>query len=379
MNPKKKFFLFHQSQSFCSVPWNYFKIDANGTVRTCVKGREILGNIKNQSIQEILNNHKLKEIKQDLYNDKVPYNCVRCRDLDQPESSYSFLRSMYNKWFVQSPVDYSDTNAFYLSGVDLHWSNTCNLRCVTCWAPQSSAIAAEQRIPIVNIPVHQIDLLIDWIVSQQHQLRELYFSGGEPTLIKHNIRLLQKLVPREDLLIRVNSNMTFEPDNEFIRLVSRFPNLMFTMSADAMTERFEYIRHGAKWDQFLRNISWVKERDFQMRINSVFFVASASTLVETQTFFCDKFGITDFTINQCGMGQTRLQCRNLPDIVKYKVKQDLVTRSRDLHLDINLAGQIKNCIDELQNDPNGEDYRVYFDDLDKKRSTDWRRIFKELA
>jgi sulfatase maturation enzyme AslB (radical SAM superfamily) len=378
MDPKKKFFLFHQSHAFCSVPWNYFEIDSEGAVKTCAKGREILGNINNQSIHEILGNVKLKEIKQDLYNDKIPHNCTWCRDLDQPDSSYSYLRSMYNKWFVKSPVDYSDTNAFHLSGVDLHWSNTCNLRCVTCWAKQSSAIAAEQRIPIVNVPTQQIDSLIDWIVSQQDQLRELYFSGGEPTLIKHNIKLLKKLLPRDDLLIRINTNMTFDPDNEFIRLVSRFPNVLFTMSADAMTERFEYIRHGAKWSQFLRNLCWVKERNFQMRVNSVFFVASASTLMDTQSFFHDEFGISDFTINQCTMGQTQLRCRNLPDAVKRQVLDDLVSRSQDQHLDVNLAGQIKNCIDELQNDPDGEDYRVYFDNLDQRRATDWRSVFEEL-
>lgn len=191
MDPKKKFFLFTQSNYFCSVPWNYLKIDTDGEVRTCVKGRTVLGNINDRTIQDILRNPELKKIRQDLFNDRESFNCVNCRELDQTGKSYSYLRSMYNDWFKKNPVDYSDFDNFYLSGIDLHWSSTCNLKCITCWSRQSSSIANEIDAPILHVPSDQAQKIIDWTVSQQHQLKELYFSGGEPTLIKHNVRLLE--------------------------------------------------------------------------------------------------------------------------------------------------------------------------------------------
>ena len=55
MDPKRKFFLFKQSKHFCAVPWNYFKVGMNGDVATCVNGEYTLGNLKNNSIEEILN------------------------------------------------------------------------------------------------------------------------------------------------------------------------------------------------------------------------------------------------------------------------------------------------------------------------------------
>ena len=379
MDPKKKFFLFKQSQYFCSVPWNYLKIDTDGEVRTCVKGKLVLGNINNQTIQDILKNPELKKIRQDLFNDRESSNCVSCRELDYIGTSYSYLRSMYNNWFKKNPVDYSDFDNFYLSGIDLHWSSTCNLKCITCWSRQSSAIASEIGAPILHVPSDQAQKIIDWIVSEQHQLKELYFSGGEPTLIKHNTRLLERLEPREDLLLRINTNMTFDRDNAFMQQISRFPNVLITMSADSTCQRFEYIRQGARWKDFLDNLEWLRRGHYQFRINSVFFVASASTLLATQDFFKKNFDITDFTVNQCGMEKHDLFCRNLPDSLKKTIGDGF----RDLlslpNLDVNLCGQISNCLIELEKDPNGRDYKHYFSNIDRLRGTDWKQIFKELV
>jgi len=378
MDPKKKFFLFKKSQHFCSVPWNYLKIDTDGVVKTCVKGKTILGNINNNSIEEILKNPELKKIRESLYNDQPTENCSLCRELDNPEKSYSFLRDMYNDWFKTSNVDYSDFDTFHLSGIDLHWSSICNIKCITCWPKQSSAIAKELNIPILSVSKNRSQEIIDWVVSHQHQLKEIYFSGGEPTLIKHNIRLLEKLDPRPDLLLRVNTNMTFDRQNPFMKEISRFTNVLVTMSADALGERFEYIRQGADWQVFLDNVKWMKDLNYQLRINSVFFVASAQTLMETQQFFKNQFDIDDFTINQCGMDKNDLLCRNLPDKTKIPIIDDLENNLKLPGMRKNFYGQIFNCLAEIKKDPNELDYKKFFDDIDQRRGTDWKKIFKEL-
>ena len=379
MDPKKKFFLFKFSKNFCSVPWNYFKIDVDGEVRTCVKGTQRLGNINQQSINEILSNSALRQIREELYQDKLPTNCEKCREMDNShETRYSFLRDMYNDWFQSVPVDYADPTAFHLSGLDLHWASTCNLKCVTCGPRQSSAIAAEMRMPIMQASKDKIDSAIDYCIQHQKGLKELYFSGGEPTLIKHNITLLENLEPRPDLLLRVNTNMTFDRNNRFMQRLKQFPRVLITMSADATHERFDYIRHGASWSQFVDNLKFCQEQAWQLRINSVFFVASAWTLIETQDFFRSEFAITDFTINQCEMNQYQLLCRNLPPAVKRKVREDIL-KSKSIYRDKNLNGQLENCLKELAQDPNDQDYRQYFDDLDGRRAGNWRALFPELS
>jgi len=379
MDHKKKFYLFKQSKHFCSVPWNYFKIDTDGVVKTCVQGHTTLGNINQQPIKEILKNPLLTQIKKDLYNDVANINCARCHTFEQEANNYKFLRQLYNKYFVKADVDYSDPDSFTLSGVDLHWDSTCNLKCVTCWAKQSSAIAQEMRIPIYSTAEKDVTELTDWIISQQHTLREIYLSGGEPTLIKRNLRLLESLDKKNDFLLRVNTNLTFSRENKIIQEILKFPNVLITASVDALNDRFEYIRSGAKWDQFISNMDWLAQTHAQVRVNSVFFVASASGLIETQDFFRQRYNIKDFTVNQCSMEQYALMSRNLPIKIK-QVVQDKFQQAIEIHADnTNLVGQLTNCIKELQHDSNGHNYTEYFNDIDRRRSTNWQSVFPELV
>lgn len=380
MDHKRRFFLFKESKNFCSVPWNYFKIDQDGSVRTCIKGKQLLGNINTESIDKILANPVLIDIKRTLVRDEVPENCKSCRSLDNDDrGDYSYLRNMYNEWFKHKKIDYDDIGSFDLSGVDLHWSNICNLKCVMCWPKQSSAIAQELKIPIINTKSDKIDLLIDWIVQRQYGIRELYFSGGEPSLIKHNLKLLDRLEPSKDLLLRVNTNMTFATDNKFISKLKKFPRVLITMSADATGKRFEYIRSGASWEIFLKNLEMIKSMGWQLRVNLVFFVPSAYTMLDTIHYFQQHHLINDFTINQLGMAQYSTLCRNLPDKIKFLLDQrinDFLLKSGD---DINLSGQLSNCLTEMHRDPNGLDYRDFFRDIDSRRNTDWQSIFTELS
>jgi radical SAM protein with 4Fe4S-binding SPASM domain len=378
MDHKKKFYLFKQSQNFCSVPWNYFKIDTDGSVKTCVKGLTDLGNINQQSIQDILKNPQLIQIKKDMYNDVPNSNCIGCRTFEQESNNYKFLRQLYNDYFLKVDIDYSDPNAFVLSGVDLHWDSTCNLKCVTCWEKQSSAIAQEMRLPILTTTEKDVADVTNWIASNQHSIREIYLSGGEPTLMKKNLRLLESLDKNGNFLLRVNTNLTFSHNNKIIHEILKFPNVLITVSADALNDRFEYIRHGANWDQFISNLDWLASTHVGLRINSVFFVASALRLIETQNFFRQRYNINDFTINQCGMEKYSLMSRNLPNNIKQelqeKFQQAIITHAQDT----NLVGQLTNCIKEMQFDHNGHSYSEYFDSIDYRRKTNWKAVFPEL-
>ena len=75
MDPRKKFWLFKQSQHFCAVPWNHFEVWSTGDIKTCSKGSSF-GNINETSIEDILNNNKIKSIKDDLLADKLNKNCI---------------------------------------------------------------------------------------------------------------------------------------------------------------------------------------------------------------------------------------------------------------------------------------------------------------
>lgn len=372
IDAKKKFFLFKKTKHFCSVPWNYFKVSMNGDLSTCVYGSENLGNLSNQSIDNVLFGEKLQKIRADLFLDKEIQNCETCKSHENNE--YFYLRNLYNPLFIKSDVDYSKTDKFVLSGVDLHWSSVCNLKCITCWPNQSSSLAIEQGIPILHTPKEYALKLIDFIVEKQDSLKEIYLSGGEPTLIKYNLLLLEKLTKRKDLLVRINTNMTFDLDNQIINELKKFPNVLVTVSADSLNERFEYIRRGASWQKFCTNLTELQQYHFNWRVNSVFFVCSAYQLTKTINFFRKKFKIHDFTINQLHMDHPDLKARNLPQIVK---DQCLEFFELEVDKDDNLKGQLTNCLIEMQNTKT-HSYKEYLDKIDSLTNKKWQNIFPEL-
>ena len=376
MDPKRKFILFKQAKHFCSVPWNHFKVDMSGNVTTCVNGEQGLGNLHNNDIKEILLNPTLAEIKQNLTQDILDNNCKTCQSYEN--SNYKFLRDLYNPMFKSADINYDNPAEFKLQGVDLHWSSVCDLKCITCWSKQSSSIAKEEGREVLHTSTKDADKLIDYIVANQETLQEIYLSGGEPTLINHNLRLLKRLRHDLSFQLRVNTNMMYEKDNQIIKELQEFPNVIFTISADAMEERFNYIRRGADWNRFLKNLDQLTKTHFKWRLNSVFFVASALYLSETQNFFYENYGIDDFTINQCGMDHYDLQCRNLPLHVKNKVLEKLTVHQDQYKQNFNLVGQLNNCIDEI-NKSGHPAYRNYFENIDSKAGTNWTNTFPELV
>lgn len=340
-----------------------------------------MGSIKQQSIEEILQSQGYITLREDLAQDKKTFNCEGCLQLENAGNktdTYHYLRSNYNTLFQSADVDYQSSSEFVLGAVDLHWSSTCDLKCVTCWAGQSSSIANEQGLPVRHTPKELAENFIDFVHKNQHTLKEVYLSGGEPTLIKYNLKLLKKLEKRSDLLLRVNSNMMWDQDNSIIQEILKFPNVLFTCSADALGKKFEYIRRGASWEKFIHNLKFLQTfSNIEIRINSVFFVLQSTQLIETIEYFKNTMGIENFTINKCGMGHTYLRCRNLPDHVKKKVKQDIGLAIEKYSHDLNLVGQLNNCYRELER-PKTEDYSDYLNGIDRIEGSNWQKVFEDL-
>ena len=381
IDPKRKFMLFRKNKNFCSVPWNLLYVGTNGRIKTCTRGAIILDNAHDNDIEDILANKKIQEMKSCITKDTPIVNCRACTALENngtDENDYGHLRNMYNEMFVNQTINYDNVNEFVLGAVDLHWSGICDLKCITCWAVQSSSIAVEQGVPIQHTKTETALKIIDFIVKNQKTLKEVYLSGGEPTLIKYNLNLLEQLEKRDDLLIRVNSNLMWDTDNAIVKEILKFPNVMFTCSADNLDQKFEYIRRGANWQRFVSNLKYLSTfANVKLRINSVFFVLSAFDLLDTIDYFYTNFEINDYTINQCYMGHTYYRCRNLKSSSKEKVKLKLMQAKEKYTDNLNLVGCLNNCLAELEN-PATEFYNQPLDDVDFIAKTDWKERFPEL-
>lgn len=380
MNSQRKFFLFKQSKNFCAVPWNHLELYCDGSIKTCCKATQSFGNVNVDTLDQILKNKAILKIKKDLVNETYNDNCQDCHDLSVDNEHFD-LRNHYNPMFKSTDIDYDDLQQFELNGIDLHWDNTCNFKCVYCGPNQSSLIAQEQGIKTDRIDMKNIDQIIQLILQNQYKIKEIYLSGGEPLLVKHNARLLS-LISNTALPIRINSNISqAHDDNVIFQTLKKFSNVLWTVSAESFESKFNYTRSNGDWKIFLNNLENIKSLGHQIRVNSVFFVGSALDLFDVIEYFILKHNINDITINRI-KEHPYLHVRNCPASVKENSKNKLhkLLGSGLILPDSNLYYNIARCEKELDQETNDIDgYKTYFESLDQKRNTNWREIFPELV
>lgn len=379
MDPKRKFFLFKKAENFCAVPWNHFHIWSDGNIKTCTHGKTF-GNVNEQSLDHVLTGNEILAIKQDLLNNKPNSNCEHCR-ISTTKQEHFDLRNHYNPMFSSSNIDYDNLTIFKLHGIDLHWDNTCNFKCVYCNPEQSSLIAQEQGLPANKVDNTNIDKIIELVVENQYHIKEVYFSGGEPLLVKNNEKLLSQIT-NENLPIRINSNISQANDaNRVVKQLKRFKNVLWTVSAESSHERFEYTRFNGNWEKFVNNLGYIKNLGHQIRLNSVFFVGSAMCIFDTIEYFITEHGIKDITINQL-YNHPYLHVKHCPVQVKQLSLSKLKTllASDLIESKSNSYYNIARCAKELEKKSNNQpDYQHYLDKLDSIRQTNWRAVFPELV
>jgi MoaA/NifB/PqqE/SkfB family radical SAM enzyme len=251
---------------------------------------------------------------------------------------------------------------------------------VYCNPLQSSLIAQEQKIPVPKSSTENINKIIKMIVKNQYVMKEIYFSGGEPLLIKHNARLLAQIENKE-LPLRVNSNISVANEGNLVFAeIKKFKNVLWTVSAEASDERFNYIRNGGNWNRVINNLENIKKLGHNIRLNSVFFIGSLATIFDNIEYFIVNHNVTDITINQLD-GHSYLLARNAGAELKEKTlaRLEKLLASGLVTPQSNSYYNILRCRTELHlpaEDNTG--YIKYFDQLDHLRNTDWRNIFSEL-
>lgn len=63
----------------CIEPWHKAFIRANGDVHLCCNN-SLIGNIKDEPFEQLINNHKAKAYRQGLLDGKLMPSCVKCPD-----------------------------------------------------------------------------------------------------------------------------------------------------------------------------------------------------------------------------------------------------------------------------------------------------------
>jgi len=256
------------NKNFCPIPWTGFMYNSDGTVQNCIRNRESIGSLKNNTLKEILDTNT--EIKQNMLDNKPGHGCQGCYQLEEGKKSFDIVsdRIFYLKELKNVPLDtYDNIDNFDLNKIDIRWSNSCNFGCVYCGPEYSSKWTAELKLDKQYVPQERVEELKQFVFDNAHKLKHVYLAGGEPLLMKENEELLELLLDvNPEVNLRVNTNLS-KTGTPVFDLICQFKNVHWTISVESMEDEFEYIRHGGKWQDFLDNLNVIKELEHKVSFN----------------------------------------------------------------------------------------------------------------
>lgn len=188
-----------------------------------------------------LESETIRNAREQFANDIWPDACIKCKTQE-----LNGIQSMRQK-----PREYGPG----LSHLDLRFGNSCNLSCVMCFPGSSSTLHYEheellskgiespwgtQRFSVYN---WYDDDLGDKFANLT-DLREVYLTGGEPMMVKHLDKFLDKLDSSVEL--RFNTNGTIINPKVYEQL-KRFNRINMCLSIDGVGKVNDYIRWNSDW------------------------------------------------------------------------------------------------------------------------------------
>ena len=276
---------FLKNKSLCPLPFAGAIVNTDGSVQCCSISKEYLGNVNKQSLQEILTTSpKLKQIRRDMLDNKFPNNCSDCYVKEQHHKTTNFdnisNRLYHIKILKDSPFKlYKDEHKFELQQMDLRWRNTCNFACVYCDPVFSSVWAKFEGVPdkMTNKSMDETFLFVKQNIKN---LKTIYMAGGEPFLIKENLKIID-LIKKEnpDLLLRINTNLSILTPKIYNQL-KELKNVHWIVSAEATGKKFNYIRWPGNYQTLIQNIKKIQQLPHKVSINMTWNLFCVSNIID---------------------------------------------------------------------------------------------------
>ena len=378
MDPKE----YLTNKNFCPIPWTGFMYNFDGTVKNCIRNPQPIGNLKDNSLVEILQGERNCLTKHNMTYNKPGPTCNVCYDLEKDKNSFDIIsdRVFYLKELKEVNLNtYKSIDAFNLSTIDIRWNNTCNFACVYCNYEFSSRWATELDMTFDAVPEHRFRQMKQYIFDRADQLKHVYMAGGEPLLMKENLELLEILQEKNpNINLRINTNLS-KTNTRVFEKICEFPNVHWTVSVDEMAEEFEYVRYGGSWDDFLDNLTTISKLNHKISFNMLHHLLNYRSIFDCVRFL-QKLGFhnNSFVIGPL-LTPNYLNIRHLPDHMLNVVEQELVDRINQKPGYL-LENSLQNMLQYIKEpiEKNIDYCLAEIAKMDQRRNINSRAVFTEL-
>jgi organic radical activating enzyme len=286
------------SSTFCALPWIHFATRPNGDMRLCCSAnasgagtdhevglvkneRGVPANFGKETPMSAWNNEYMKDVRSTMLEGKIPASCQKCYKEESKgvaskriwETAYWTLDGVDLEELVKQ-TEQDGTIPEKLVYLDLRLGHTCNLKCVMC-SPHDSSLWVQDHKKIYPLLKHNaLKNQMGWdqqsfnnywhenpdfwkeMYAQIPNLKQVYFAGGEPLLIKEHKTFLEEIIRQgyaDKILIRYNTNGLLI-DDSIIELWKKFKKVKVGFSIDALTDKNYYIRFPSEWSKIEKNL-----------------------------------------------------------------------------------------------------------------------------
>lgn len=310
---------------FCSLPFTEIFLGPNGDIKTCCSANASLGNLHENTIEEILQNWRSKTVREDFLSNRWPDQCSQCKN--QEDRGIRSERVSDKDEFLKSLTTLDETT-FTLQRLDLRWSNTCNLSCVYCYEYFSSKWSDIKGIKINTVNEQNEESLFKFIedhINNGYVSKGNILLGGEPLLQKQNNRLID-LLSGHGFYILTNLSVPIKT-NKIAEKLLKEQHMDWGISFETVGNRFEYVRRGASWKTFNENIDYLNEKkkeNSRLEAHALYSIHSAFNLVEFYEFILEKkFGNVFWNLLDSSGNNINVSVLNMSSRLKKKAVDEI--------------------------------------------------------
>ncbi len=318
MEPEKKFT--PPSPTFCALPWIHLSTRPNGHMRLCCTanassagatndkkyGGEVgilknndgkPANLNHTPLLDGWNNGYMRDVRRKMLAGEIPPSCSKC--FKEEAAGHRSKRNWETEYWekridLQSLINETSSNGEVpakLYYVDLRLGTKCNLKCIMCSPHDSSLWVSDWKKLYPQLENPSLKELMSWdnhgkvdgasynwhqnnprfweqLYQQIPNMMQLYFAGGESTIIEEHYELLEECVRRGEahhIELRYNSNAVEIPDR-LLNLWNHFQRVRFHFSLDSIGPMNEYIRHPSDWQHTVSQLHRLDQTNEKVEI-----------------------------------------------------------------------------------------------------------------
>jgi hypothetical protein len=291
------------SDTFCILPWIHLSTRPDGSMRVCCTanasavgatndkgdagGRVGIvktddgrpANLNNSDLHTSWNNDYMRNVRTQMLAGEKPASCLKC--YKEEAAGHRSKRQWETDYWMRDGIDVDELVAqTYEDGstdsklryIDIRMGTKCQLGCIMCSPHDSSGWVKDWNKLYPQITNESLKQTMTWenkgkefganynwhknnpvfweqFYQQIPFIRQLYFAGGESTVIEEHYGILEKVIEMgyaHQIEVRYNSNGIELPDR-LLELWTHFQKVRFHYSIDSIYEMNDYIRYPSEW------------------------------------------------------------------------------------------------------------------------------------